>query len=226
MLVSQAVLVLLLSLALALLAVAAFASGTQARKSKRTLRVMAFAPAIVVIGCVVVASGLRFNFTPSMPLGIYRLAPVPKSGVQRGTFVAVCAPLDAAELGRRRGYLAAGPCSADTELLLKVVAAVAGDVVAVSVNGVVVNGHPLPRSRPLSLDGAGRRLSRWPEGRYRLGLGQLWLYADNARSWDSRYWGPAALVHVKARAVPLLVSRPIKRDWSMLTDRRFFANRQ
>ncbi len=73
---------------------------------------------------------------------IYRLAPVPKSGVQRGTFVAVCAPLDAAELGRRRGYLAAGPCSADTELLLKVVAAVAGDVVAVSVNGVVVNGHP------------------------------------------------------------------------------------
>jgi conjugative transfer signal peptidase TraF len=111
-------------------------------------------------------------------------------------------------------------------LLLKVVAAVAGDVVAVSVNGVVVNGHPLPRSRPLSLDGAGRRLSRWPEGRYRLGLGQLWLYADNARSWDSRYWGPAALVHVKARAVPLLVSRPIKHDWSMLTDRRFFANRQ
>jgi len=153
-------------------------------------------------------------------------APVPKSGVQRGTFVAVCAPLGAADLGRRRGYLAAGPCPADTELLLKVVAAVAGDVVAVSANGVGVNGCPLPRSRPLSFDGAGRRLSPWPQGRYRLGLGQLWLYADNARSWDSRYWGPVPLVHVTARAVPLLVSRLIKRDWSMLTDRRFFANRQ
>jgi conjugative transfer signal peptidase TraF len=196
MLVSQAVLVLLLSLAFCLLAVAAFASSTQARTSKRTLRVLTFAPAIVVIGCTIVASGLRLNFTPSMPLGIYRLDPVPMSGVQRGTFVAVCAPLDAAELGRRRGYLAAGPCPADTELLLKVVAAVAGDVVAVSVNGVVVNGRLLPRSRPLSLDGAGRRLSPWPQGRYRLGLG------------------------------PLLVSRPIKRDWSMPTDRRFFANRQ
>ena len=57
-----------------------------------------------------------------MPLGIYRLEPLPAAGVVRGMVVAVCAPDDAAELGRRRGYLATGPCPHDSELLLKVVA--------------------------------------------------------------------------------------------------------
>jgi len=93
----------------------------------------------------------------------------PRSGYLRvefsaGTFVAVCAPLDARRARSAPRIPCAGPCPAGTELLLKVVAAVAGDVIAVSVNGVVVNGRPLPRSRPLSLDGAGRRLSPWPSG--------------------------------------------------------------
>ncbi len=110
---------------------------------------IAFAAAITVVGRVTVASGLHFNVTPSMPIGIYRLAPVRKSGVQRGTFVAVCAPIDAARLGLRRGYLADGRCAADTEPLLKVVAAVAGDEVTISSRGVAVNGCLLPHSRPL-----------------------------------------------------------------------------
>jgi len=205
MFVSQAVLVLLLSLAFALFAIASFASSTQVRTSKRTLRVMAFAPAIVVIGCAAVASGLRFNFTPSVPLGIYRLAPIPQSGVQRGSFVAVCAPLDAAELGRRRGYLAAGPCPADTELLLKVVAAATGDSVVVSASGVAVNGCLLTHSRARSRDAAGRRLSPWPHVHLELRRGELWLYAANDRSWDSRYWGPVSIGDIKAEGTPLLV---------------------
>ena len=150
---------------------------------------------------------LRFNFTSSMPLGIYRLMPALANGeFPRGTLVAACAPRIAAELGRRRGYLAAGRCAAGTELLLKTIVAVSGDDVAISGNGVSVNECVLPHSRHLAFDAAGRALSRWPDGRYRLRRDQLWLYAANDRSWDSRYWGPVAVSDVTARVTPLFAA--------------------
>jgi conjugative transfer signal peptidase TraF len=172
----------------------------------RILRLCAFVGVIVLILHAIAALDLRFNFTPSMPLGIYRLTPLSKSGVERGSFVAACAPPVAAELGRRRGYLSTGGCPAAAEPLLKVVAAVAGDSVTVSASGVAVNECLLPHSRALSHDTAGRRLSPWPQGHFQLGRGELWLYAPTDRSWDSRYWGPASLADISARAVPVLAA--------------------
>jgi conjugative transfer signal peptidase TraF len=205
MFVTQPLFVLILALASSLLGAAVIAGSTSRKTRKlRTDRLCLFAAAILVFAYAIDALDLRFNFTPSMPLGIYRLTPVPLGGIRRGMFVATCAPLDAAKLGRHRGYLAKGPCPADTELLLKVVAAVAGDVIALSANGVAVNGRSLPHSRPLSFDATGRRLSPWPQGHYPLRRSQLWLYADNDRSWDSRYWGPAPPSNVRARVLPLL----------------------
>ena len=202
---SQPELVLALALtfgALATTLVARMASG-----KTRVARVFALAvPAVTIVAAwAIFGSDLRVNFTRSMPPGVYRLEALPTSGIERGMFVAACAPADAANLGRDRGYLAKGPCPGDTEPLLKVVAAVPGDDVAVSVRDVVVNGCMLPHSRPVASDRSGRSMSRWPPGRHHLGRGQVWLYADNDRSWDSRYWGPAATASIMARAVPLLV---------------------
>lgn len=198
-------LVLALALAFGLVAAAAIASGAF-RKTRRAriLRFGACAAGIIVLGCMLMELDLRFNFTPSTPLGIYRLmSALPGRQLPRGTLVAVCAPLVAAELGRRRGYLAAGRCSAGAELLLKRIVAVGGDDVTISANGVSVNGCVLPHSRQLAFDVAGRRLSRWREGHYRLRSGQLWLYGATDRSWDSRYWGPTTEGDVAATAVPL-----------------------
>jgi hypothetical protein len=75
----------------------------------------------------------------------------------------------------------------------------------VSADGVAVNGCLLPHSRALSRDAAGRRLSPWPRVHFQLGRGELWLYAANDRSWDSRYWGPTPVEDVLARAIQLLV---------------------
>ena len=172
----------------------------------RILRLCVFAGVVVLIVHAIAAIDIHFNFTPSMPLGIYRLTPIPKSGVERGGLVAVCAPPTAAKLGRRRGYLAAGSCPTAAEPLLKVVAAVAGDSVTVSANGVAVNGCLLPHSRALSRDAAGRRLPPWPQGHFQLRRGEFWLYAANDRSWDSRYWGPASLADISARALPVLAA--------------------
>ena len=172
----------------------------------RVVALTATAATIVAAAIAIFGGDLRVNFTPSMPLGIYRLEPLPTSGVERGIFVAVCAPPDAADLGRRRGYLSSGPCPRDTEPLLKAVAGVPGDDIAVSAQGVAVNGCLLLGSHPVASDRAGRRLSPWPRGEYHLVKGQIWLNADNDRSWDSRYWGPAPVADVMARAVPFVVA--------------------
>ena len=81
------------SLAFCFLAAAAVASSALARTRKsRAFRVIAFAAAITVLGRVTVASGLHFNVTPSMPLGIYRLAPLPK-GEFSAEYLSLCARL-------------------------------------------------------------------------------------------------------------------------------------
>ena len=128
MLVSQPVLVLSFALAFGVLGAALVARSSSVKTQVRCIvRIFVYSAIVVFIGYVITALHLRFNFTSSMAVGIYRLVPLPKNGVRRGMLVAACAPPDAAELGRRRRYLASGPCASGTEPLLKVVAAAAGD---------------------------------------------------------------------------------------------------
>lgn len=203
---SQPVFITIVALAIAVLLTVAVAIVTFA--DKQTMRAVRFTTLSVVIVVAAVAlqrAHLRINFTGSMPIGIYSLSPLAPGGARRGMLVAVCAPADPARLGRQRGYLAAGPCPDETELLLKTVAAIAGDDVDVTAAGVTVNGCTFPQSRPLPRDRSGRPLAPWPPGRYRLGQRQIWLSAPNPRSWDSRYWGPVPESGVRAEASPLLV---------------------
>ncbi len=203
--ISQPTLVLAFALSFGLASAAAVASSAFIKaRIPRVLHIGACVAGMIFLGSVLANLDLRLNFTPSMPLGIYMLTPVSPTGkLPRGAFVAACVPHIAAELGRRRGYLAAGPCPTDAEMLLKIIVAAGGDDVVISANGVSINGCALPHSRQLAVDVAGRKLSRWPEGRYRLRSDQLWLYAANDRSWDSRYWGPVAATDVTATLVPV-----------------------
>jgi conjugative transfer signal peptidase TraF len=202
----QPVLTATLAVAIAVIFTAAIAVVTSA--SETLSRVVNFLGVVALIAFAVVAlqrANLRINFTGSMPIGIYSVSALPLDGVKRGMLVAACAPSRAAEIGRQRGYLGAGPCAGNTELLLKSVAAIAGDEVSVTPMGVTVNGCLLDHSRPAPRDRSARQLGGWLSGRYRLAAGQVWLYAADDRSWDSRYWGPAAATSVADNAYPVLV---------------------
>lgn len=214
MLISQPILVLFLALAFGLIGGVVIAVSTSTKTLRnRVFYLSANAVAIVLVGRETTALDLRFNFTPSMPMGIYQLAPAsPGRAFKRGMFVAVCPPLPAARIGRRRGYLAVGVCPADTEPLLKVLVAVAYDDVSISPKGVAVNGCLLPRSRAPDHDAVGRRLRPWPNGHYKLRRGQLWVYADNDRSWDSRFWGPVLTTAVVSAALQVLTVVPVLRS--------------
>lgn len=156
----------------------------------------------VGVGCVAAiaaglgeAGGVRVNVSPSLRLGVYRVAHAP---VVRGATVLLCLPAAVASIARARGYLWRGACVGGVAPVGKVVVATAGDTVDVTTRGVWVNGRLLARSAPFSVDTRGRPLMP-ALGRWVLVRGELWTYGDaDPRSFDSRYFGPVNADDVRA----------------------------
>jgi conjugative transfer signal peptidase TraF len=142
------------------------------------------------------------NVSPSLPLGVYRV--VPPGRLALGDIVLVCLAGDAAALARARGYLARGRCVAGVEPLGKRIGAMVGDAIAVTPQGVMVNGIPIPFTTPLRADSRGRPLPQLAGYRRTLGQGELWLIATAHRpSFDSRYFGPVSIGDVIAVGCPV-----------------------
>lgn len=169
-------------------------------------RVPLFAVAAFTLAYVVPQlAGFRLNTTTSMPRGLYRSV---GGEVTPGSWVSVCLPPEIARFGVERGYLGAGSCPHGTEPVLKEVAAVAGDVVEVTGVGVVVNGKLLENSRPLERDRGGRDLIAYRSAARPVAPGEVWLHSPfEARSWDSRYYGPIPLECVTDVVAPLVTFR-------------------
>jgi conjugative transfer signal peptidase TraF len=147
--------------------------------------------------------GLTINLSGSMPVGFYRHTQEP---VQVGTIVAVCLPPEIAQFGLARGYLHAGPCAGGTQAVLKRIAAISGDVVEVQPKGLTIDGRPVAQSVVLAQDSHGRDLPHISWGTITLAPGEVWLLSTtDARSWDSRYYGPVPTSAVTATAQPVLV---------------------
>jgi conjugative transfer signal peptidase TraF len=117
-------------------------------------------------------AGLRVNFTPSLPQGIYALCPGTPG---RGDFAAFCLEGEFADLARERGYLLAGSCASGLRPLLKKVAGLPGDAIP----GNLFIRHTDSLGRSLS--------SALPEGV--IPPGMALVLADHSGSFDSRYFG-------------------------------------
>ena len=88
---------------------------------------------------------------------------------------------------------------------MKPIAAVAGDHVEVTTNGIRVNGKLIPNSAAHFKDHRGRSLDPWPNGEYIVPAGSLWVVSDfNSWSFDSRYFGPISTTTVRHRLKPFL----------------------
>lgn len=151
------------------------------------------------------AAGLRINATASMPRGLWRVQV--REPIARGTIVTVCPP-DQADIreAAHRGYIPSGGCPGGYEPLVKPVAAIAGDLVAVTPQGIAVDGKPVAGTGPLAEDEAGRPLHPIPIGAYRVEPGEVWLLSGHdPRSFDSRYFGPVSAANVTGVARPLWV---------------------
>jgi conjugative transfer signal peptidase TraF len=153
------------------------------------------------------AAGLRINATASMPRGLWRVQA--RESIARGAIVTFCPP-DQADIreAAHRGYISRGGCPGGYEPLVKPVAAIAGDLVAVTLKGIAVDGKPVAGTEALAEDEAGRPLHSIPIGAYRVESGEVWLLSGHdPRSFDSRYFGPVPAANVTGVAHPLWVLR-------------------
>ena len=156
-------------------------------RGRRALRLLGAAiAALAVLTTAYIYGGLRWNSTPSLPIGFYRVSAVPTA------IVAFCPREPWASLGSARGYRSFSlTCADHRAALLKPVAAVAGDIVEVREQGIAVNGRLLPNTAQFRKDNHGRPLTPWPAGRYKVAPNTFWaLSTYNKYSFDSRYFGP------------------------------------
>jgi len=147
---------------------------------------------------------LRIALTDSAcPPGIYRMVNRP---ISRGDLVIACLPSELARFAQARGYLARGPgCGDGIEPVGKRVGALPGDTVEVARDYVAVNDQRLQNSATLSRDSRGRSLTHVTPGRYTVRPDHVWLLGTiDARSWDSRYFGPVPIGSVRAQLEPLV----------------------
>jgi len=147
---------------------------------------------------------LRWNASPSMPRGLFLLVPRPPT---HGDMVLACPPPQAACLAVERHYTSRdGPCACRSAAVLKYVAGAPGDRITLERTGTRINGIPLPNSAQRHHDSSGR-LVLCTTGNFVLAPHHFWLTGLDARSWDSRYFGPVPAHSIRGVVRPLWIHR-------------------
>ncbi|MFU8797090.1 MAG: conjugative transfer signal peptidase TraF [Gammaproteobacteria bacterium] len=154
-----------------------------------TKSIVIFCILFMAIGAICIFAGLRINTTKSIPFGFYWITNTP---IEKGAYVIFCPPKNSIfDEAKKRGYISVGFCQGNYGYMMKRVAAVKGDIVSISSEGVCVNGKLLPVSKPFIADAAGRPMFRHAPSVFTLGTSELLLMSDvSAVSFDSRYFGP------------------------------------
>jgi conjugative transfer signal peptidase TraF len=167
----------------------------------RALRILGpYAIMLVLIFQLFASIGLRINTSPSLPIGFYLTTSDPAANL-----VEFCPPEPYARLTIIRRYRDAGSCEDGAAPLLKPLIAKAGDLVETSSRGIAINGRLIPNTAPASADSKGRPLTPWPAGSTTGRPGTYWVASSyNARSFDSRYFGPIERRLIRNRLRPLL----------------------
>jgi conjugative transfer signal peptidase TraF len=159
----------------------------------------------LLAGCFAVATWLGFRLAVggSLPFGVYWFV---GGAVQRGQVAEACLPVAIARYALEhnilwRGTGLMGGCPLAAAPVFKIVAAVAGDEVAVAPSGVRVNGRLWPMSAVRPIDGPRVRV-----GSYRVQPGYVWLLGWNPQSFDSRYFSAVPVASIRGRVIPVATS--------------------
>jgi conjugative transfer signal peptidase TraF len=137
-----------------------------------------------------------FNTTSSLPVGLYEMTTHPAD------YVLVCLnPAQQAE-AQKHDIAGRGICPDHSQPLLKRVLHF-DRALALTSEGFVADGRPIPNTRPKPLDSKGRRLVHYPFAEYRPDPKTMWVFSDyDARSYDSRYYGPLDRRQILRYATP------------------------
>jgi conjugative transfer signal peptidase TraF len=138
---------------------------------------------------------LLWNTSPSVPVGLYWIAPAAPT---TGELAVIRLPDALGALAAARGYLR------ETALLIKPVAAGMGDVVCRHGATVTINGQAAAHAR--TADARGRPLPHW-SGCISLAPRQILVLSAAPDSFDGRYFGPIDRSDVVGAAHPVWVNQ-------------------
>jgi len=178
-------------------------AGPATRSATRTSKHRLCTIALLGIGSLAVllpragAPVLLWNASPSVPVGLYRLT---SGALVTGALAVIRLPEPLRIFAGARRYLRKGA------LLIKPVAAGAGDTVCRHGSLVTINGRIVARAR--TLDAVGRLLPAW-SGCFRLRASDIFVLSADPNSFDSRYMGPINRAHVVGTAQPVWVPKPL-----------------
>ena len=151
--------------------------------------VVATVGVVMLIASAGVEARLVWNFTPSIPTGLYWIE---DRAWEKGDRVAVEPSGRLLRTLQRTGVLENG------RLLMKRVAAVAGDEVCRSDAQVSVNGSDVATAR------SDAKLPMW-SGCFRLDVGDVFLLGETEDSFDGRYFGVSSADDVVGPVRGLLI---------------------
>lgn len=163
------------------------------------------ASVMAAIAAIGIFGGIRLNLTPSEPLGLWRIEQVSRAP-SVGDLVFVCPPpTPQFEEAWQRGYVRQGLCAGGFAPLIKTVAALPGQRVAIG-DTVAIDGTVLDASFIRKNDGQGRPLIPYSGGI--VPPEHLFLHSSFASSYDSRYFGPIPISGLLGLATPILTFDP------------------
>jgi conjugative transfer signal peptidase TraF len=157
---------------------------------------------LLAIGVVLAAvAGAKINLSCSFPVGLYWDT---RTAAQKQDLVYFSPPaMPVFELAKRRGYIDANAFGGYQAMIKKIVAG-PGDTVSVTDQGIIVNGSPVPNTKPLSKDTEGRELPYYRISNYRLLDDEVLLVLDlSPISFDARYFGPTKKRQIRCVIQPV-----------------------
>ena len=140
---------------------------------------------------------------------MWRLSPL-RDEVRRDDVVSFCPPETwVFREAWLRGYLGSGLCVGGYEPLLKPIAAIEGDRVTRTEQGIQINGRLIANSKSLVSDLAGRTLPSAGGNDVIVAKSEVWVISSyNPLSFDSRYFGPVPVSKIEGLASPVFVMGP------------------
>ncbi len=161
---------------------------------------------LLLFGFSVSGIKIMLNISGSEPVGLYLVRTNIPNVILRGTMVVSCIPIKYADIAFLRTYLrASDQCPGHVITVLKRVYAAPGDNVRLTRKAVIVNDHPIPGTKRLSVDTRGNLVPHEKvDGKI---SGYLLLAARYSLSFDGRYFGPVDHSFIKGIALPVLTFR-------------------
>lgn len=154
---------------------------------------------VAVLVCVLFQ--VSFNFTSSMPAGIY--VKDKSQNIKKGDYISLCLDKENTRIGLDNGYLESEYTCKDSVPLIKKVIALPFESVYLTDSFINVSGVRINAATSL-YDSNHRILDHIPRGNYKQNC--FWVLGDKdvKHSWDSRYWGCISSNQIIYKLKPLL----------------------